>query len=240
MRIIPAIDLINGQAVRLRQGDYNEKTVYSSDPLILARAYEEQGFRYLHLVDLDGARTGESVNLKVLEKLSAKTGLEIDFGGGIRDGESLVSALDAGAAKVTIGSMAIHKPELAVRLLEEYGPEKLILGADCRDSKVKCNGWLSDSETDIFDFLAFYLEKGFTSVVCTDIRRDGMMTGPSLGLYQEIIKRFPTVKLIASGGVSTAGDARDLAASGLEGCIIGKALLEGSIDPKELICLQNA
>ncbi len=229
MRIIPAIDIIEGRCVRLVQGDYSRKKIYGKDPLEFAKQLEDQGFRYLHLVDLDGAKAGKPVNMKVLEKICSQTSLVVDYGGGVKDTAALSRVFDNGAQQVTAGSIAVKNPEEVGGWLEQFGPEKIILGADVKDEKVFINGWKTETEWQLFPFLKFYLEKGIKYVVCTDISRDGLLAGSAVELYKEIRKEFPSLKLIASGGVSSADDLALLKKDGLDGAIVGKALLENRI-----------
>jgi len=229
MRIIPAIDIIEGRCVRLEQGDYSRKKIYDNDPVELAKKLEDTGFRYLHLVDLDGAKAGKPVNLKVLEKICNQTGLMVDYGGGVKDTNALSRVFNSGAQQVTAGSIAVKKPEVVVAWLEQFGPEKIILGADVKDKKVYINGWKTETDWQLFPFLTFYLEKGIQYVVCTDITRDGLLGGSAVGLYKEILAAFPALKLVASGGVSSAEDLGLLCDAGLDGAIVGKALLENRI-----------
>ncbi len=229
MRIIPAIDIIGGRCVRLEQGDYARKKTYGQNPLDLAKSLEQQGFRYLHLVDLDGAKAGKPVNLDVLEKIAAQTGLVVDFGGGVKDTAALELVFRAGARQVTAGSVAVKKTEMVARWLKRFGPEKIILGADVKDRKVYINGWRTETQWELFPFLEFYLEKGIKYVVCTDISRDGLLAGSAVKLYKEIVSAFPALKLVASGGVSSAAELSVLHRAGLDGAIVGKALLENKI-----------
>jgi len=229
MRIIPAIDIIGGRCVRLEQGDYDRKKLYATDPVKLAKKQEEQGFRYLHLVDLDGAKAGKPQNLNVLQKIAAQTHLTVDFGGGIKNTETLEQAFNAGAQQITAGSIAVKEPETVIRWLERFGPEKIILGADVKDKKVYINGWKTETEWQLFPFLEFYLKKGVRYAVCTDIARDGLLQGSAVDLYRNILRAFPSLKLIASGGVNSAGDLTALNDAGLDGAIVGKALLENKI-----------
>jgi phosphoribosylformimino-5-aminoimidazole carboxamide ribotide isomerase len=229
MRIIPAIDIIGGRCVRLEQGDYARKKQYGADPVELAKKLEGEGFRYLHLVDLDGAKAGKPVNLKVLENIAAQTNLAIDFGGGVKDMKALEQVFKAGAQQVTAGSIAVKDPEMVAEWLARFGPEKIILGADVKDKKVYINGWKTETEWELLPFLDFYLKKGVRYAVCTDIARDGMLQGSAIGLYREIIAAFPSLQLIASGGVNSAKDLEMLNDAGLDGAIVGKALLENKI-----------
>ncbi len=229
MRIIPAIDIIEGRCVRLEQGDYSRKKIYDKDPLELAKQLEGQGFGYLHLVDLDGAKAGKPINMKILEKICNQTHLVVDYGGGVKDTAALSRVFDNGARQVTAGSIAVKNPEEVGSWLEQFGSERIILGADVKDMTVFINGWKTESEWQLFPFLEFYLEKGIQYVVCTDISRDGLLEGSAVELYKEILKAFPTLKLIASGGVNSAEDLGLLQNAGLDGAIVGKALLENRI-----------
>lgn len=233
MKIIPAIDIIDGKCVRLSKGDYDTKKVYHENPLDIAKEYEDNGIQYLHLVDLDGAKAKTIKNLKTLEILRSETSLIIDFGGGIKTRESLESAFNAGANQVTIGSVAVENPELCIDWINEFGTEKLILGADCLDRKVKTSGWLENSNLDVIDFIQSYQKKGIKDVICTDISKDGMLQGPSFELYKEILNQS-NISLIASGGISSIQDLDDLKKLGCSGAIIGKALYEDKINLKEL------
>ena len=233
MKIIPAIDIIDGKCVRLSKGDYDTKKVYHEIPLDVAKEYEANGIQYLHLVDLDGAKAKTIKNLKTLEILASETNLIIDFGGGIKTRENLESAFNAGANQVTIGSIAVENRELCEEWIKEFGAEKLILGADCLDRKVKTSGWLEDSDFDVISFIQSYQKKGIKDVICTDISKDGMLEGPSVELYQEILNQSK-VSLIASGGISSMKDLDDLRELGCSGAIIGKALYEGKITLKAL------
>ncbi len=229
MRIIPAIDIIEGRCVRLIQGDYAKRKVYDKDPLEYAKALEGQGFKYLHLVDLDGAKAGKLINWKILEKICNQTCLKVDFGGGVKDIDSLSVVFSCGARQVTAGSIAVRQPDEVEIWLEQFGPEKIILGADVKDKKVFINGWETATQWKLFPFLKSYTEKGIQYVVCTDISRDGLLEGSAVELYKEIRKEFPGLKLIASGGVHQAKDLDLLADAGMEGAIVGKALLENKI-----------
>ena len=233
MRIIPAIDIIDGKCVRLSKGDYETKKIYNENPVEVAKEFEDFGIQYLHLVDLDGAKAKKIINQKVIENISKNTNLIIDFGGGIRSEEDLQKAFDSGAKKVTLGSVAVVNPELCLAWLEKFGAEKLILGADCLDRKIKTSGWLENSETDVVDFIKEYQKKGFKEVVCTDISKDGMLQGPSTALYQEIIENS-TIELIASGGISNIEDVQKMKEIGCAGTIIGKAIYEGRISLEDL------
>ena len=233
MRIIPAIDIINGKCVRLTKGDYATEKIYADNPLEMAKAFEDHGIQYLHLVDLDGAKSKHIVNHRLLAEIASKTSLKVDFGGGLKAKEDIKIAFESGAAQITAGSLAISNPELFVECLSIYGSDKIILGADCRNRKVATQGWLEDSEQEVLDFIQNYEQQGIQYVVCTDIAKDGMLEGPSVALYQEIIAQSQ-VKLIASGGVSSMLDLEILKKIGCEGAIVGKAIYENKISLKEL------
>ncbi|UQB68519.1 1-(5-phosphoribosyl)-5-[(5-phosphoribosylamino)methylideneamino]imidazole-4-carboxamide isomerase [Epilithonimonas zeae] len=234
MRIIPAIDIINGECVRLSKGDYNRKTIYSKNVLDIAKNFEDSGIRFLHLVDLDGARQNQIINYKTLEKISAKTNLIIDFGGGLKSEEDIRIAFENGAKQVTLGSVAVKNPELFLETLKKYGPEKIILGADARKEKIAVSGWLEESETNIYDFIKEKTESGIKYVISTDIDKDGMLEGAAFDLYQKIIAENPDIKLIASGGITSVEDLEKVKSIGCEGAIIGKALYENRITINEL------
>ena len=236
MRIIPAMDIIDGACVRLAQGDYSRKTIYRRDPLDVAVELEEYGIKYLHLVDLDGAREGKIRNHGVLEAIAGNTGLKVDFSGGIRSDDDLRTAFNCGATQVTCGSIAVTQPGLFLKWLAEYGPEKIILGADFRRRMVATGGWLSGTDNDIISFLEKYTKEGIEYAMCTDIEKDGMLGGPSLEIYREIVK-IEGLSLIASGGIKSVADIIALRETGCEGVIIGKAIYEGKISPKELAAL---
>jgi phosphoribosylformimino-5-aminoimidazole carboxamide ribotide isomerase len=233
MRIIIAIDIIGGKCVRLTRGDFNTKKVYNKDPLEIARRIEDNGLKYLHLVDLDGAKNKKIENLKVLEKISEKTNLKIDFGGGLRSYEDLITVINAGARQVSAGSIAVTNPDLFLEWLSKLGQEKLILGADFINRKISAAGWLENSEKDVVKFISGYRSKGVKYTICTDIKKDGMLQGPSTELYKEILSAVK-VKLIASGGISSVKDIEDLREAGCDGAIVGKAFYEGRITLKEL------
>ncbi|HPJ69232.1 MAG TPA: 1-(5-phosphoribosyl)-5-[(5-phosphoribosylamino)methylideneamino]imidazole-4-carboxamide isomerase [Desulfobacteraceae bacterium] len=233
MRLIPAIDIIDGKCVRLSRGDYSTRKVYNENPLEVARMFEANGLEYLHLVDLDGAAVGRVVNYKILEKISAATGLKIDFGGGLRSGEDVRIAFESGAVRITGGSIAVQQPHVFEGWLKDYGNDRIILGADSKDRKIAVSGWTEVSGRDVVDFIACYEQKGVKYVICTDIAKDGMLNGPSFMLYREILSKTG-VRLIASGGVTSLEDLSRLKETGCEGVIIGKALYEGRIDLKEL------
>jgi phosphoribosylformimino-5-aminoimidazole carboxamide ribotide isomerase len=233
MRIIPAIDIINGKCVRLTKGDYAMQKIYNENPLEVAKEFEANGILYLHLVDLDGAKSKHIVNYKVLETIAKNTSLKIDFGGGIKRNEDVKIAFENGASQITGGSIAVQNPTLFLEWLSEYGSEKIILGADANKRKIATQGWLESSEKDVVEFIAEYEKKGISYVVCTDIAKDGMLQGTSNELYQEILKKTK-VNLIASGGVSSIDDLLKLKVIGCEGAIVGKAIYEGKIKLKEL------
>lgn len=234
MRIIPAIDIINGECVRLSKGDYNQKTVYSKNVLDVAKNFEDNGIQFLHLVDLDGAKQNRIINYKILEQISTQTNLIIDFGGGLKSEEDIKIAIESGAKQVTLGSVAIKNPELFLKSLEKYGSEKIILGADARKEKIAISGWLEESETNIYDFIKEKTESGIQYVISTDIDKDGMLEGPSFDLYEKIIGENPNIKLIASGGITSASDLEKVKSIGCEGAIIGKALYENRITFNDL------
>ena len=233
MRIIIAIDIIGGKCVRLTRGDFNTKKVYNEDPLEIARQIEDNGLHYLHLVDLDGAKNKKIENLKVLEKIAWKTNLKVDFGGGLRTFEDLLTVFNAGARQATTGSVAVTDPDLFLDWLAKLGQEKLILGADFINRKISASGWLEKSDKDVVSFISDFRSKGVKYTVCTDIRKDGMLQGPSTELYKEILDEVK-ISLIASGGISSLKDIEDLRNVGCEGAIIGKAFYEGKITLKEL------
>lgn len=234
MILVPAIDIINGQCVRLTKGDYDTKKVYSESPLEVAKAFEGAGLTHVHVVDLDGARAKHIVNSKVLEAIATKTSLQVDFGGGIKSKIDLQTAFDCGASMVTLGSIAVSNPELVLEWLETFGAEKLILGADAKDRCIATHGWEQDSGIDVLDFVKNYTQKGFEHVLCTDVAKDGMLAGPSLELYFELIAAMPDISLIASGGITTMDDIYQCAELGCSAAVIGKAIYEGKIALKEL------
>ncbi|MEP5613090.1 MAG: 1-(5-phosphoribosyl)-5-[(5-phosphoribosylamino)methylideneamino]imidazole-4-carboxamide isomerase [Cyclobacteriaceae bacterium] len=234
MRIIPAIDIIEGKCVRLSKGDYNTKKIYNEDPLEVAKSFEDSGLRHLHLVDLDGAKAKKIVHWKVLEKLASRTNLIIDFGGGIQANEDLKIAFESGAEQITGGSIAVKDPDVFERWLLAYGPEKIILGADALDDNIAVSGWQESTQEPIGNFIKGYVAKGIEYVISTDISKDGMLEGPSFDLYEKILSELPKLKLIASGGVSTVDDLVKLSEMGLDGAILGKAIYENRISLKEL------
>ncbi|MBP5259827.1 MAG: 1-(5-phosphoribosyl)-5-[(5-phosphoribosylamino)methylideneamino]imidazole-4-carboxamide isomerase [Paludibacteraceae bacterium] len=234
IELIPAIDIINGQCVRLSKGDYDTKKVYNTHPLEVAKAFEDHGVKRLHLVDLDGAKAQHIVNHRVLEQIATGTGLTIDFGGGLKSDDDLRIAFECGASMITGGSIAVKQPEVFLRWLQTYGAAKIILGSDAKNGKIALNGWQEGSEVELMDFLSDYRKKGVTQTICTDIAKDGMLQGPSTELYQRILTAHPDLYLIASGGVSSMDDIRSLDAAGVPAVIFGKAIYEGRISLKEL------
>jgi phosphoribosylformimino-5-aminoimidazole carboxamide ribotide isomerase len=233
MRIIVALDVIGGKCVRLTRGDYSTKKIYNDDPLEIALQLEDHGISYLHLVDLDGAKNKKIENLKVLERIAWKTKLKIDFGGGLRSYDDLITVFNAGARQVTAGSIALSDPILFLEWLTKLGQEKLILGADCIDRKISTSGWLENSDNDVIDFISQYKSKGVKYTICTDIKKDGMLQGPSTQLYKDILKKVK-INLIASGGISSVQDIEDVREAGCEGVIVGKAVYEGKITLSDL------
>ena len=236
MRIIPAIDLIDGKCVRLSKGDYATQKIYNEHPLEVAKAFEAHGIQHLHLVDLDGAKSKHIVNHKVLEDIASKTSLKIDFGGGLKSDEDLKIAFESGAHQVTGGSIAVKEPEVFEQWIETYGSEKIILGADVQGDRIATNGWLETSDHRLVDFVKDYHAKGIQYVICTDISKDGMLEGPSFEVYADLLAAQPGIKLIASGGISSFDELPRLAAMGCEGTIIGKAIYENRIT---LAALEN-
>lgn len=234
MEIIPAIDIIGGNCVRLTQGDYSQKKEYSSDPTEVAKRFEGAGIKRLHLVDLDGAKAKKIINTKVLERICQGTDLHVDFGGGVQSDADIAMAFKLGAKQVTGGSIAVKNPDLFTGWLKSFGGEKLILGADAKDRKIAISGWEETTEMDLIDFIKDYHSKGVQYVICTDVAKDGLLQGPSLELYKEIMKEIPGVKLIASGGVASVKDLEELEAAGVYGTIVGKAFYEGRISLEEL------
>ncbi|MEO5783488.1 MAG: 1-(5-phosphoribosyl)-5-[(5-phosphoribosylamino)methylideneamino]imidazole-4-carboxamide isomerase [Ginsengibacter sp.] len=239
MLIIPAIDIINGKCVRLTKGDYAKPIIYHNDPLDAARSFEDAGLQRLHIVDLDGAKAGSIKNLKALELIAANTNLIIDFGGGIKNINDVSSVLNAGASIVTLGSIAVKHPEIIEEWLIEFGTDKILIGADVLDEKIKINGWLEDAGISVFDFIAKMLALGGLHIFCTDISKDGVMQGPSIELYKNIMRQFPSLQFIASGGVSGIKDVIALQNIGCSGVIIGKAIYEGKVTLKELAELNS-
>jgi phosphoribosylformimino-5-aminoimidazole carboxamide ribotide isomerase len=234
MEIIPAIDLINGQCVRLTEGDFAQQTTYDSNPVAVAQRFEQQGVKRLHLVDLDGARAKQPVNLPILERIAATTSLVIDYGGGLQSEQAVRQALDAGARQVTAGSIAVREPALVGEWLHSFGAEQIIVGADFRDNYIAINAWAEQSERTLQEFLSQYLAAGATTFICTDVSKDGKLQGPALDTYRTLRQALPEARLIASGGVTTLADVEALAEVGMHGAIIGKALYEGTITLTEL------
>ena len=234
MRIIPAIDIINGQCVRLTKGDYSTKKVYNENPLEVAKMFEDVGIECLHVVDLDGAKAKHIINYKFLESIANNTNLKIDFGGGLKSDEDLKIAFNSGAQQVTGGSIAVKNQELFLNWLEIYGADKIVLAADCLDHKIAIQGWQEESDKEVSEFISSYVNKGISYVICTDISKDGMLQGPSFELYQTLLKSTPPFKLIASGGISCFDELPKLKELGCEGVIIGKAIYEGKISLKQL------
>ena len=234
IELIPAIDIIDGKCVRLSQGDYDTKKIYNENPLEVAKEFEANGIQRLHVVDLDGAKSSHVVNYKALDAIAGHTSLTIDFGGGIKTDEDLVIAFENGAHMVTLGSVAVKKPELFKKWLHQYGAEKIILGADVKDNRISVSGWLEEGPQELMPFLTNYTQEGISKVLCTDISRDGMLQGPSIELYKQVMQRFPTMHLIASGGVSGVDDIIRLDDAGIPAVVFGKALYEGRITMKDL------
>ena len=240
IELIPAIDIIGGQCVRLTKGDYDQKTVYRDSPAEVAKEFEEIGFKRLHVVDLDGAKSKHIVNEQVLKAITNKTHLTVDFGGGIKTDEDIEKAFAAGASMVTIGSIAVTNPDLFMGWLEKYGAERIILGADVRHGKISIYGWKEDSSEDLLPFLKKYVDAGVSNVLCTEISKDGTLAGPAIELYQSMMAAYPELHLIASGGVSSIEDIHALDAAGIPAVVFGKAIYEGKINLNELWDWQNA
>lgn len=234
MRLIPAIDLINGHCVRLTKGDYSTQKVYNENPLEVAKQLEAHGIQFLHLVDLDGAKNQHIVNYRILEQIATKTNLKIDFGGGLKSDEDLKIAFNSGANQITGGSIAVQNPEVFSRWLNDYGSDKIILGADVTNEKIAINGWQEESQESLIPFVNAYQKKGIEYVICTDISKDGMLQGPAFKLYETILSKVTGIKLIASGGISHIEELPKLAQMGCEGVIIGKAIYENRITLKQL------
>jgi phosphoribosylformimino-5-aminoimidazole carboxamide ribotide isomerase len=240
IELIPAIDLIDGKCVRLTQGDYSSKKIYSEDPLEVALAFEDCGVRRLHVVDLDGAREGRTVNCRTLEKLASKTSLAIDFGGGLKHDSDVEIAFECGAQMVTGGSIAVREPQKFIAWLNRYGSAKIILGADARDGKIAIDGWQNTTQKNLLPFIESYFDEGVRSVICTDIGRDGMLQGPATALYGEIRKSLPEIFLIASGGIGCIDDIMRLDEAGIPAVIFGKAIYEGRIRLNDLLRFTSA
>ena len=233
IELIPAIDIIEGKCVRLSQGDYNQKKVYNENPVEVAKKFEDAGVRRLHVVDLDGAKAKHIINHKTLESIATKTNLTIDFGGGLKTDEDLKIAFESGAAMVTGGSIAVKDPEVSTGWISKFGADRIILGADVKDGKVAISGWQENTDIDLYDFLGKYRAKGISKVICTDIKKDGMLQGPSLSLYESILSKDPETYLIASGGVSCVDDIVALEEKNVPAVIFGKAIYEGRIKLKD-------
>ncbi len=240
IELIPAIDIINGQCVRLTKGDYDQKTVYRDSPAEVAHEFEEIGFERLHVVDLDGAKSKHIVNSLALHHIATKTNLRIDFGGGIKTDSDIETAFANGAEMVTVGSIAVTNPDLFISWMKKYGAERMILGADVRNGKISINGWKEDSTEDLLPFLQKYTDAGMKNVLCTEISKDGTLQGPAIELYCQIMEAYPQLHLIASGGVSSMADIQALDKAGIPAVVFGKAIYEGKINLKELWDWQNA
>lgn len=235
MELIPAIDIIEGRLVRLTKGDYATQKVYAEDPVEVAHEMESLGFKRLHVVDLDGARSKHVVNIDVLRRITQETRLVVDFGGGVKSEDDLRKVLDAGSQMVTLGSIAVTQRELVMQWLQEFGTEHLVLGADVRNGRISINGWKEESTQELLPFLDGYLRAGMRHVLCTEISKDGMLLGPATLLYRQVLEAYPNCRLIASGGVSCIEDIRQLNKAGVPAVVFGKAIYEGRIDLKELI-----
>ena len=240
IELIPAIDIINGQCVRLTKGDYDQKTVYHDSPAEVAHEFEQLGFQRLHVVDLDGAKSKHIVNSEVLRHITTDTRLTVDFGGGIKTDNDIEKAFEAGASMVTVGSIAVTQPDLFLGWLDKYGTDRMILGADVRNGKISINGWKEDSTEDLLPFLKKYIDHGVKNVLCTEISKDGTLQGPAIELYRQVMAEYPQLHLIASGGVSSIDDIKALDAAGIPAVVFGKAIYEGKINLKELWDWQNA
>ena len=234
IEIIPAIDIIGGKCVRLSKGDYDTQKVYNENPLEVAKEFEANGIKRIHIVDLDGAASKHIINYPTLERIANATNLVIDFGGGIKSDEDLRIAFESGAQMITGGSIAVKEPEKFTRWIETYSPENIILGADAKDKKIAVNGWMENTDTDLISYLNDYIKKGICKVICTDIDCDGMLQGPSTDLYKEILENFPNLYLIASGGISSIEDIEKLEEAGSPAVIFGKAIYEGKVNLKDL------
>lgn len=240
IELIPAIDIINGQCVRLTKGDYDQKTVYHNSPAEVAKQFEAIGFSRLHVVDLDGAKSKHIVNSQVLQDITRETDLAVDFGGGIKTDDDIQTAFNSGAKQVTIGSVAVTQPQLFMSWIDKYGADRLILGADVRNGKISINGWKEDSTEDLLPFLKKYVDAGVRNVLCTEISKDGTLAGPAIDLYCRIMDAYPTLHLIASGGVSSIDDITALKKAGIPAVVFGKAIYEGRIDLNELITINSS
>jgi len=237
---IPAIDIIDGHCVRLSEGDYERKTVYADSPAAVAKRFEQIGFKRLHVVDLDGAKSKHIVNTAALREITSATKMTVDFGGGIKTDSDIEQAFQNGAAMVTVGSVAVTNPELFASWIDKYGADRIILGADVRDGKIAINGWKESSQQDLLPFLAHHVASGVTNVLCTDISKDGMLNGPATELYMRVMAEYPSLNLIASGGVASIDDIKRLDKAGIPAVVFGKAIYEGRIDLEELWDWQNA
>lgn len=235
IELIPAIDIIGGCCVRLTKGDYAAQKTYDAHPEDVAKRFEDMGVRRLHVVDLDGAKAAHIVNREALERITSTTNLTVDFGGGIKQEGDLRTAFDCGAAMVTVGSLAATQPETLLQWAEQFGADRFIVGADAQDGRIRTHGWLQDGGMSLREFVAFYMQHGITRVLCTDIARDGMLSGPNISLYRELMAEFPACRLIASGGVSSAADIRALNDAGIPSVVFGKAFYEGKIDLPALL-----
>lgn len=235
MRIIPAIDIIDGKCVRLTQGDYAQKKVYNESPLEVAKTFQDAGLGYLHLVDLDGAKAGKVINWKVIETITAGTNLTVDFGGGVKTDAEMERLFGSGVAQVNLGSIAVKDPDMVQGWIEKYGSDKIVLSADVKDEQIAISGWLETSAISISDFVDDYLKRGISYITCTDISTDGMLQGPNTSLYSKLMKAFPSIKLIASGGVSGMDDLAALDKINVDGVIVGKAIYEGRVRLEELV-----
>lgn len=240
IELIPAIDIIGGQCVRLTKGDYDQKTVYRNSPAEVAKEFEQIGFKRLHVVDLDGAKSKHIVNEQVLKAITTETNLVVDFGGGIKTDADIEKAFSAGASMVTVGSIAVTDPDRFMGWLEKYGASRIILGADVRNGKISINGWKEDSGEALLPFMKKYIDAGVRNVLCTEISKDGTLAGPAIDLYKEMMTTYPELHLIASGGVSSIDDIKALEAAGIPAVVFGKAIYEGKINLKELWDWQNA
>ena len=240
IELIPAIDIIDGKCVRLTKGNYNNKKIYNENPITVAQNFEKQGFRRLHIVDLDGAKSNHIVNVDILKRITSETNLIVDFGGGIKTDNDIELAFQNGASMVTIGSIAVTQPKLFVSWIDKYGPERIILGADVRNGKISINGWKEDSTEELLPFLKYYIDKGINKVLCTDISKDGMLQGTAIELYKSVMREYPSLQLIASGGVSCLSDIIELERNGIPAVVFGKAIYEGKINLNELWEWQNA
>jgi phosphoribosylformimino-5-aminoimidazole carboxamide ribotide isomerase len=234
IEIIPAIDIIDGKCVRLTQGDYTQKKLYSDSPLNVAKEFEAHGIKRLHLVDLDGAKSSHVVNIDILEQITNQTSLVVDFGGGVKSHDDLRRALDAGAQMITIGSLAVKDPETVYEWIQTYGVDRFVIGADVKNGKISINGWKEEGDQELYDFINQYKSIGVRNILCTDISRDGMLKGPATGLYVSILNHFPDLNLIASGGISSADDIRSLNENGIPSVIFGKAFYEGRVRFEDL------